>query len=75
MRTAHQWIDLIAANPFPDAIDPGTHVHVVFLSTPAPDVVSAFDASGFAPEEMAVTLSELYLHLPDGMGRSKLAAC
>ena len=73
VRTATQWTDLIAANPFPDAIDPGTHVHVIFLPTPAPDAIRAFDASGFAPEEMVVAGSELYLHLPDGMGRSKLA--
>ena len=75
VRTPTQWTDLIAANPSPDTIDPGTHVHVIFLPMPAPDAIHAFDASGFAPEEMAVTGSELYLHLPDGMGRSKLVAC
>jgi uncharacterized protein (DUF1697 family) len=35
--------------------------------------IRAFDASAFAPESMSVIGSETYLHLPDGMGRSKLA--
>lgn len=73
VRTADRWTDLIAANPFPDAVDPGTHVHVIALPASASDAIHAFDAAAFAPEEMAVTDSEIYLHLPDGMGRSKLA--
>jgi len=73
IRTAEQWSDVIAANPFPDAVDPGRHLHVIFLPAPATEVVRAFDAIDFAPEAVAVTGSELYLHLPDGMGRSKLA--
>ena len=53
--------------------DPGRHVHVIFLPAPATEAVRAFDATAFAPEEIVVTGSEVYLHLPDGMGRSKLA--
>jgi uncharacterized protein (DUF1697 family) len=73
VRTARQWSDVIAANPFANASDPGRHVHAIFLPAPATDSVRAFDATVFAPEAVAVTGSELYLHLPDGMGRSKLA--
>jgi uncharacterized protein (DUF1697 family) len=73
VRTADQWADLIAAYPFPDAVDRGTHVHVILLPASVSDAIAAFDASAFAPEEMAVVGSELCLHLPDGMGRSKLA--
>jgi uncharacterized protein (DUF1697 family) len=73
VRTARQWSDVIAANPFPDAADPGRHVHVVFLPAPATDSVHAFDSAAFAPEELVVVGGEVYLHLPDGMGRSKLA--
>jgi uncharacterized protein (DUF1697 family) len=72
-RTTQQWSDLIAANPFPSAADPGRHVHVVVLPAPATEVVRGFDGSPFAPEEVVVAGSEVYLHLPDGMGRSKLA--
>jgi uncharacterized protein (DUF1697 family) len=72
VRTADQWSELIAANPFPDAMDRGRHVHVVFLPAPATEAVTSFDASSFAPEKVVVSGSEVALHLPDGMGRSKL---
>ncbi len=73
VRSAQQWADVIAANPFPDAPDPGTEVHVIFLPAPSSAAIQAFDASGFAPESLAVVGSEIYLHLPDGMGHSLLA--
>jgi uncharacterized protein (DUF1697 family) len=73
VRTALQWSDVIAANPFPYAADPGRHVHAIFLPAPATDSVRAFDAKIFEPEEFVVSGSEIYLHLPGGMGRSKLA--
>lgn len=73
VRTAQQWSAVIAANPFLNAADPGRHVHAIFLPTPATDSVRTFDATVFAPEEVVVSGSEVYLHLPDGMGRSKLA--
>jgi uncharacterized protein (DUF1697 family) len=73
VRTAQQWADVIACNPFPDAVDPARHVHVVFLPAPASDAIKAFDATAFAPEATAVRGSEIYLHLPEGMGRSRLA--
>jgi uncharacterized protein (DUF1697 family) len=72
-RTAEQWSDVIDSNPFPDAADPGRHLHVIFLPAPPTEVVRSFDATDFAPEEIVVTGSELHLHLPDGLGRSKLA--
>jgi uncharacterized protein (DUF1697 family) len=73
VRTAQRWSDVIAANPFLDAADPGRHVHAIFLPAPATEAVTTFDAAAFAPEEVVVAGSEVYLHLPDGMGRSKLA--
>ncbi len=73
VRTASEWAQLVAANPFPGAADLGKHVHVICLPTAASESLRAFEASGFAPEEFAVVGSEIYLHLPDGMGRSKLA--
>jgi uncharacterized protein (DUF1697 family) len=73
MRTADQWSHVVAANPFREVEDPGRHVHVIFLPVPATDAVRTFDATAFAPEAVVVAESELYLHLPDGMGRSRLA--
>jgi uncharacterized protein (DUF1697 family) len=62
----------ISANPFSDS-DPKS-VHFFFLdSTPtAPDIKSLDDAK--APrEEYRIADQVLYLHAPDGIGRSKLA--
>ena len=73
VRTAGEWAELVATNPFPDVAEPGKHVHLICLPTPASESLRAFDASGFAPEQFAVVGSEIYLHLPDGMGRSTLA--
>lgn len=63
------------ANPYPDeaATDP-KKVHVAFLSAvPSDPGVFAFDPDEYAPEESTLLGRALYLHLPDGMGRSPLA--
>ncbi len=74
IRTAGEWTRVVAANPFPaDAAD-GAKLHVVFLDGPATDSVRSFEAARYEPEALAVTDSEVYLSLPNGMGRSKLAA-
>lgn len=73
VRTAAQWRDVIEANPFPDAAAAGTTLHVAFLEGDAPRELVGFDAEEFAPEEFAVVGAQVYLHLPDGIGRSKLA--
>ena len=71
LRTAEAWSGVVAANPYPDA-EPMA-LHVAFLSkTPAPEAVKSFDPARFAPEEFTVVGREVYLHLPDGMGRAKL---
>ena len=72
LRTAAQLARVIADCPFPDA--DADHLHVAFLATPPPGTAPAVDARAFAPERHAVVGRELYLHLPGGMGRSKLAA-
>ena len=73
VRTVQRWADVITANPFAHVSDQGAKVHVVFLPAPASDAIRAFDASEFAPDSLAVVGSEIYLYLPDGLGRSKLA--
>ena len=50
-----------------------TTLHIVFLAaTPAAEAAKAFDASRFAPEEYPVIGREVFLHLPNGIGRAKL---
>ena len=64
---------IVTANPFADK-DLKT-VHVGFMaSKPAPAAVRALDADQFAPEAFAIKGADLYLHLPNGMGRTKLPA-
>lgn len=72
-RTASEWAGVVANNPFPGATTDGTNLHVVFLKQPATELIRCFDAEPYRPEEFTVTGSEVYLLLPNGLGRSKLA--
>ena len=72
LRTAGQLARVLESSPFPDAdVD---HLHVAFMAARSPANSPAIDARAFAPERCASVGRELYLYLPDGMGRSKLAA-
>ena len=71
LRTPKELAAAIRANPFPRA-DP-TRLHVGFMANaPAAATLAKIDAEPFRPEEFAVRGHDLYLHLPDGMGRAKL---
>ena len=72
LRTAGQLARVLEDCPFHDAIT--DHLHVAFLAAPPAANVPTIDARVFAPERCAAVGRELYLYLPDGMGRSKLAA-
>ena len=72
LRTAGQLARVIGDNPFPDA--DADHLHVTFLAARPLATAPNIDARAFAPERCAAVGRELYLHLPDGMGRSRLAA-
>ncbi|HYA67634.1 MAG TPA: hypothetical protein VED63_02780, partial [Acidimicrobiales bacterium] len=39
---------------------------------PPPNATAGFDAAAFQPEQFALVGLEMYLHLPNGMGRAKL---
>lgn len=73
-RSAGDWARIIADNPFPGAASDGSRLHVAFLPGAVEQRVREFDASSFAPEAVHTAEREIYLHLPDGIGRSKLAA-
>lgn len=71
IRSPRDLVKAAERNPFPDADT--SELHVGFLArTPRSDVVKAIDALEFLPEEFAVVGSELYLHLPNGMARTRL---
>ena len=63
-----------AANPFPQAAEKPTSVHLVFLDAPSknPDVKS-LEALRTGSEAFALKGKVFYLYTPDGIGRSKLA--
>jgi uncharacterized protein (DUF1697 family) len=69
IRNAGQLADVVARNPFPDA--PGSKVAVVLGRDP---IEPSLPAQIVAPggEEVAAGVREVYIHYPDGMGRSKL---
>jgi uncharacterized protein (DUF1697 family) len=71
IRTAKEMAAVAAKNPYPDA-DEKT-VHVGFLHA-APDAATKKCLAGIDcnPEELTVVGRDVYLHLPNGMGRAEL---
>jgi uncharacterized protein (DUF1697 family) len=71
LRTRAELQRVVKDNPFARA-DLKT-VHVGFMaSKPSPAAVRDLDTDQFAPDEFAIKGTDLYLHLPNGMGRTKL---
>jgi uncharacterized protein (DUF1697 family) len=71
LRTPKELAAIIARCPYPDP----TKVHVMFLNrAPAKAAFAKLDATAFRPDEFTVAHKELYLHLPNGVGQSKLPA-
>lgn len=68
-RSASELRSILDANPFPEGKP--AQVAVVFLAGAAPkDALDRFVIPG--REEIRVAGREIYIHYPDGMGRSKL---
>ena len=64
--------EVVAANPMANDDDP-KHLHVAFLSAkPKKGAASKIDAAAFTPDRFVVMGDVVYLHYPNGMGRSKL---
>jgi uncharacterized protein (DUF1697 family) len=65
----------ITANPFPKAVSAPKTLHFFFLAEPATDPdIEALDRAKAPTEHYTLTDRVFYLHAPDGIGRSKLAA-
>lgn len=65
----------IAANPYPQASDDPKTVHLYFLAKSAIDPdLKALEQVQSSSERYTLTERVLYLHAPDGIGRSKFAA-
>lgn len=69
------FMDAIETNPFPKAISDPKTLHFFFLEKPARKAdLKALDAAKKSTEKYVLTDQVFYLHAPDGIGRSKLAA-
>ena len=69
LRSARELAAVIEGVPFPDT----PHVHVGFLAeAPGKPQLAALEPGYGAPDRYVVRGREVYLHLPNGMGRSKL---
>ncbi len=69
VRTAAEMTKVAANNPFPDRS--ASQTVAIFLDD-APPREALKDLKGQANEEVRLSAREIYVHYPDGMGRSKL---
>ncbi len=73
----HEELDaIISESPFPafDAAQEGAYYAVSFLAeTPANEKIDAIQPFVKPPEELVVQGRQIYLHCPNGFGRSKLS--
>lgn len=69
VRTAAEMAKVVALNPFPDRA-PNFTVAIFLDRAPPPDALKP--VKGHANEEFRLGAREIYVHYPDGMGRSKL---
>lgn len=73
VRSERELAAVARRHPFAANQDDPTKLAVLFLAAaPAAEDVDEFDAARFAPDEFVVDGSELYVHYPNGTGRSKL---
>ena len=65
----------IAENPFPEAVIDPSSLHLGFLASPPKDHdLKKLSSLSKESERFHLTESVFYLHAPEGVGRSKLAA-
>jgi uncharacterized protein (DUF1697 family) len=74
VRTAGEWDNIVAGNPYPDAArdDPSHLVVMTFKSAPAAKNVAALQAAITGREMVQAAGKQAYFVYPDGIGTSKL---
>ena len=70
VRTAAEMAEVVALNPFPERAANAT-VAIFLDQAPPPDALK--NVKGQTNEEVRLSGREIYVHYPDGMGRSKLS--
>jgi uncharacterized protein (DUF1697 family) len=73
VRSRAQLQKVVDGNPFLKRGEDASSCHVVFAAKARELPLGRLDLSAYAPEEAVAVGKELYLFLPGGMGRSKLA--
>jgi uncharacterized protein (DUF1697 family) len=72
--TREEWAELIAKNPFPEAVEVPKFLHAALLADkPEKGKLEALRAFARDGERIEVVGKVAYLHTPDGFGTSKLA--
>lgn len=76
MRTAAEWRELVAANPFPAEArdDPGHLLAMVLKDAPPVAALAALRGAIVGRERVELAGRTAYLVYPDGVGRSRLTA-
>jgi len=73
LRTAAELVGVVKSNPFLKAGATEDSLHVYFLAgMPGAGDVEGLDAQRSAPDAFAVVGRDIFLQLPNGMGRTKL---
>jgi uncharacterized protein (DUF1697 family) len=73
LRTHEDIGATVAANPFVSRTDDPAKLHVMYLSAaPVAAAATRLDPLRSPPDEFAVIGREVFLYLPNGMGRTKL---
>jgi uncharacterized protein (DUF1697 family) len=73
LRTAEEMAQTVRDNPFLRAGKPENTLHVYFLADlPDTGAIETLDPERSTPDAFRVVGRQIYLHLPNGMGRSKL---
>ena len=73
VRTLAQLRKVVDGNPFIRRGEDTKLCHAVFAAKAAKGSLTGLDLDAYAPEEVIAAGKELYLFLPGGVGRSKLA--
>ena len=71
IRTAKEVAAVVDGKPFPDADEKSLHVGFLHAA-PVAATKKCLSAIDCHPEQLVVMRREIYLHLPDGMGRANL---
>ena len=74
VRTAKEWAEIVAGNPFPDEakLDPAHLVVLLLKGAPDREHVTALETAIFGREVVQAGGRQLYIVYPDGIGRSRL---